>query len=137
MALAQFTKDMNIVSALADEPTQTAAELKAKFDEGGAAVKAYINETLKPFADALESAVPDVSGGVSAILSADLSASRALVSNSLGKVAASDVTSVELGYLDGAASNIQTQLDAKQKAITCGTAAPSGGADGDIYIQYA
>lgn len=43
-------------------------------------------------------------------------------------------------------SNIQTlqtnlnttnkNVDAKQKKITSGTAAPSGGSNGDIYIQY-
>ena len=52
MAIASFTYDMNIISALADEPNDvgglTAGELKAKFDEGGNAVKAYLNETLLP-----------------------------------------------------------------------------------------
>ena len=50
MALTQFSKDMNIISALDDEPNDvgglTAAELKAKFDEGGLALKDYINQTL-------------------------------------------------------------------------------------------
>lgn len=40
-------------------------------------------------------------------------ASRALVSNSSGKIAVSAVTSTELGYLDGVTSNIQTQLNSK------------------------
>ena len=31
---------------------------------------------------------------------------------------------------------IYTALNAKQKAITSGTGAPSGGSNGDIYIQY-
>ena len=31
---------------------------------------------------------------------------------------------------------VQTQINAKQKSITSGTAAPSGGSNGDIYIQY-
>jgi hypothetical protein len=42
----------------------------------------------------------------------------------------------ELSYVKGVTSAIQTQLDNKQKTITSGTAAPSGGADGDIYLQY-
>lgn len=29
-----------------------------------------------------------------------------------------------------------TNMNTKQKAITSGTAAPSGGSNGDIYIQY-
>ena len=36
-----------------------------------------------------------------------------MISNASGKVAVSDVTSTELGYLDGVTSAIQTQLDAK------------------------
>ena len=50
MALSKFTKDMAIISALDDEPNDvgglTAAELKAKFDEGGQAIKEFINDTL-------------------------------------------------------------------------------------------
>ena len=44
---------------------------------------------------------------------ADLTASRALVSDSNGDLIVSAVTSTELGYLDGVTSAIQTQLDAK------------------------
>lgn len=52
-----------------------------------------------------------ITGGATTITSSNLTASRALISNSSGKVAVSDVTSTELGYLDGVTSNIQTQLD--------------------------
>jgi len=48
----------------------------------------------------------------------NLTASRALYSDSNGDVTVSDVTSTELGYLDGVSSAIQTQLDAKQATIT-------------------
>ena len=54
-----------------------------------------------------------VTGGASTITSSNLTASRALVSNASGKVAVSDVTSTELGYLDGVTSNVQTQLNGK------------------------
>ena len=54
-----------------------------------------------------------ITGGASTITSSNLTSSRALVSNSSGKVAISDVTSTELGYLSGAKSNVQAQLDAK------------------------
>lgn len=54
-----------------------------------------------------------ITGGATTITSNNLTVSRALVSNSSGKVAASDITSTELNYLDGATSNIQTQLNAK------------------------
>lgn len=54
-----------------------------------------------------------VVGGASTITADNLTANRALVSNSSGKVAVSSVTSTELGYLDGVTSNVQTQLDKK------------------------
>lgn len=54
-----------------------------------------------------------ITGGASTITNSNLTASRALVSNSSGKVAVSNVTSTELGYLDGVTSAIQTQLDGK------------------------
>ena len=44
---------------------------------------------------------------------ADLTASRALVSDGSGDVSVSAITSTEIGYLDGVSSNIQTQLDNK------------------------
>jgi len=43
---------------------------------------------------------------------ADLTASRALVSDGNGDVSVSAVTSTEIGYLDGVTSAIQTQIDA-------------------------
>ena len=44
---------------------------------------------------------------------ADLTTARALVSDGSGDVSVSDVTSTELGYLDGVTSAIQTQIDTK------------------------
>ena len=44
---------------------------------------------------------------------ADLTASRALVSDGNGDVSVSAVTSTEIGHLDGVTSAIQTQLDTK------------------------
>ena len=62
---------------------------------------------------ALNSKQDTVVGGASTITENNLTASRALISNSSGKVAVSTVTSTELGYLDGVTSNIQTQLNKK------------------------
>ena len=55
----------------------------------------------------------NIAGAVSTITTSDLTASRALVSSGSGKVAISDITATELGYLDGVSSAIQTQIDAK------------------------
>ena len=43
----------------------------------------------------------------------NLTTARALVSDGSGDVSVSDVTSTEIGHLDGVSSNIQTQLDTK------------------------
>lgn len=61
-----------------------------------------------------------ITGGASTIVSANLTASRALASNVSGKVVVSTVTDVELGYLSGVTSALQTQINAKQATITGG-----------------
>lgn len=58
-----------------------------------------------------------VNGAASTIISNNLTTSRALISNSSGKVAVSTVTSAELGHLSGVTSAIQTQLNSKQGQI--------------------
>ena len=47
-----------------------------------------------------------ITGGASTITSSNLTASKVLVSDSNGKVAASSITETELGYLDGVTRNI-------------------------------
>ena len=59
-----------------------------------------------------------ISGSASTIDTEWLDASRAVVSNADGNIAVSDVTSTELGYLDGVTSNVQTQLDGKGTVST-------------------
>jgi hypothetical protein len=62
-----------------------------------------------------------ITGGASTIASTDLTVSRALISNAVGKVAVATTTSTELGYVNGVTSAIQTQLDAKQATLVSGT----------------
>jgi hypothetical protein len=57
-----------------------------------------------------------ITGGATTITSSDLTASRALASNSSGKVAVTSVTSTELGYVSGVTSAIQTQIGTKLTA---------------------
>ena len=66
--------------------------------------------------------VANIAGAVSTITTADLTASRAVVSDGSGKVAISDVTSTEIGYLDGVTSAIQTQLNAATARINSNAA---------------
>ena len=57
-----------------------------------------------------------ITGAATTITTADLTASRVLVSDASGKVAANEVTTTTLGFLD-ATSSIQTQLNAKGYAM--------------------
>ena len=53
-----------------------------------------------------------ISGGATTILSNNLAVNMALVSDASGKVATSgNISSTELGYLNGVSSNIQTQFN--------------------------
>lgn len=52
-------------------------------------------------------------GAVTSVVSSDLTASRAVVSDASGKITQSTVTSTEVGYLSGVTSAIQTQINAK------------------------
>jgi hypothetical protein len=54
-----------------------------------------------------------ITGGASTIVTSNLTANRALISDASGKVAVSTVTNTELGYVSGVTSAIQTQLNAK------------------------
>lgn len=78
------------------------------------------SDANKPISTATQTALNGkqdaITGGASTITSNNLTANRALVSDASGKVAVSEVTSTELGYLDGVTSNIQTQLNGKLSA---------------------
>jgi hypothetical protein len=72
-----------------------------------------------------------ITGGATTITSSNLTASRALIANSSGKVAVSTVTDTELAFLAGVTSALQTQLNGKAASnatITInGTAVTIGG----------
>jgi hypothetical protein len=61
----------------------------------------------------IENADISASAAIAFSKMANLTTARALVSDGSGDVSVSDVTSTELGYLDGVTSAIQTQIDAK------------------------
>ena len=54
---------------------------------------------------------------------------RALLSDASGKVAVSSVSDIELGYVSGVTSAIQTHLNAKQATI-------SGGVTTGLTVNY-
>lgn len=75
---------------------------------------------------ALSAKQATITGGASTITSSNLTANRALVSSSSGKVAVSAVTATELGYLSGVTSAVQTQINGKQATITGGASTITG-----------
>ena len=54
-----------------------------------------------------------ITGAATSITSSNLTVNRALISDASGKVAVSNVTNTELGYISGVTSSVQTQLNAK------------------------
>ena len=79
---------------------------------------------------AISEAKVNITGAATTIVSNNLFANRALISNASGKVAVSAVSSVELDYLRGVKSAIQTQLNSKISSI------PSAGSSTQpIYIN--
>lgn len=90
-----------------DIPTKT-GDLTNNGD--GTTGSKYITNT--DLSAGLDSKQDKITGGATTIVSDNLPANKALISNANGKVAVSDTTSAELGYLSGARSNLQGQIDA-------------------------
>ena len=129
------------VENTADKDKNVATAVKATQDASGNvitttyATKAELQEeaSARELADSGKQAT--ITGAATTITNSDLTTNRALISNSSGKIAVSDVTSTELGYLDGVTSAIQTQLD--NKLAIDGTAADSLKLDGKAASEYA
>jgi hypothetical protein len=62
-----------------------------------------------------------ITGAATSITNDNLTISRALVSDTSGKVSVSAVTNTELGFLSGVTSSIQTQLNSASSQWTTGT----------------
>ena len=74
----------------------------------------YLDGVTSAIQTQIDSKQATLTGAATSIASSDLTVHRALISSSSGKVEVSDITKIELGYLDGASSNIQTQINGKQ-----------------------
>jgi hypothetical protein len=75
-----------------------------------------------------------ITGAATSITGNNLTINRALISDALGKVAVSPVSSTELSYLTGATSNIQTQINSKlNTSIFTGYTAST--ASNEIYLN--
>lgn len=100
--LTATTAELNIM----DGVTATTAELN------------YVDGVTSAIQTQIDSKQATITGAATTIDDANLTASRAVISNASGKVAVSAVTDTELGYLDGVTSAVQTQINGKQATIT-------------------
>ena len=73
----------------------------------------YLDGVSSAVQTQLDAKQATITGSATTIDTESLTASRAVVSNSSQKIAVSDVTDTELGYLDGVTSAVQTQMDTK------------------------
>jgi hypothetical protein len=87
---------------------------------GGGAVSnlefSYLDGVTSAIQTQIDAKQATITGAATTIVSSDLTASRAAISNSSGKIAVSTVTDTELGYVSGVTSAIQTQLGTKLTA---------------------
>ncbi len=119
MSLTKLAADLAVIAKLPDSPTETAAELKAKFDQGPRTIGAYLNDTLVP---EVEEALALIDGKVPTVV------------DSLSSTDTTAALSAAQGRI--LSQRNQTLNESKQNRIRTGTSAPTGGSDGDLYIWY-
>lgn len=112
MALTKLTDNLNIIQTLADQPTQTATELKQAFDSASNTIKTYINSTLTSEVDTILANLTNTTSSLSSTVST-----------------LSNTVSGQATTLAGLKSGATTK-------ITIGSSTPSSLEDGEIYIQY-
>ena len=94
---------------------------------------ANLHAATKKYVD--DNAGSTITGAATTITSSNLTVSRALISNTSGKVDVSSVSSGELAHLIGVSSGIQSQLDGKQASSAKLTAvAALAVTDGGIIV---
>lgn len=103
---SRFTSVNKSINDLETKLTTADTALSGRIDDLTTTVSSNIQGQL-------DSKQSTITGSATTITSNTLTANRALITNGDGKVAISDVSSVELKYLDGVTSNVQTQLDGK------------------------
>lgn len=130
--LSQLTENLNNHQGQADQPSLTALELKKLFDKAPNDIKDYLNGTLLPELENIFANVVLVTEIVN-----DLSAGGSNVPISAEAVQTLNNT---VTTLSTTVNNISTSVNGLKSGakttITSGTANPSGGSNGDIYIQY-
>lgn len=74
-----------------------------------------------------------ITGGISTGVTKNFTPARAIISDDNGKLAVSDIRTLELGYLSGVTSAIQDQLDGKANTSHADATGANGKATGTAY----
>ena len=77
----------------------------------------YVSGVTSAIQTQIDAKQNTITGAATTITTADLTASRAVVSDASGKIDVSAATSTEVGYLSGVTSAIQTQINGKQNSL--------------------
>lgn len=127
--------DVNASAAIAHSKMAALTASRALVSDGSGVVSVssvtsaqigYLSTTTSDVQVQIDAKQATITGAATTITSSNLTASRALIANSSGKVAVSSVTDTELGYVSGVTSAIQTQLNTKLAATITSVA------EGDI-----
>ena len=105
-----FTTDTRFVEGSGKE--YPAGTNVAVVNTGTNASPVYKFDVLAGFVD-LSGYQTTITGAATSITTNNLTANKVLVSDNSGKVSTSSISNTEVGYLSGATSNIQTQINAK------------------------
>lgn len=112
--------DINSSAAIAVSKLATMTASKAVVTDGSgflttstatATEVGYLSGVTSNIQTQLDSKLSAATGAISTVVNTDLTTNRAVISNGLGKIAVSAVTSTELGYLSGTTSSVQTQIN--------------------------
>lgn len=110
------------IGALSGTATKATQDASGNVITSTYATKSELNSAKTNLQSSIDSKQSAITGAATTITGSNLTANRALISNGSGKVTVSAITNTELGHLDGAISNIQTQLDERRTHwIECGS----------------
>ena len=119
LAILSKTGDSIPESVITNAKVAAAAAIDATKIGGGAVSNtefSYLDGVTSAIQTQIDSKQATITGAATTVVTSDLTASRAAISNSSGKIAVSTVTDTELGYVSGVTSAIQTQLGTKLTA---------------------
>lgn len=111
--LPELEDNLNILQSLPNKPTLSAENLKKEFDKAPNIIKEYINNTLL---EAIETLVTN-----------SISSAKTSIENNLESTSITKALSAAMG---------KKLNEEKQNLIKSGTSEPTGGNNGDIYLQY-